>query len=365
GTIRAVWLKDRAGLETLLLIRPARLESKLTYQGVLLDWPKLRDSLLSDIQQQFPGATLTPRSENLALSERSMTTLPVEFATGPVPELSPAGWTPLRIGLASAWLAGLVALFTVWLGARSLLDLSDRRIRFVSSVTHELRTPLTSLRLYLDLLTSGLITDEAKQREYLMTLHGESERLNQLIENVLDFARLERRSIQANIRPMLISDVLKELDSTWQERLKADDRSLTVVSTLPAGALAPMDPVIVQQILNNLLDNARKYSAYAEDRRLWLWAKPGDRQTVFFEIEDRGPGVPAEERSALFQPFQRGERVDARVGGAGLGLALAKQWAQLLGGSLNYRPADGGVGACFRLELPLLPSQAPTEASRQ
>ena len=73
---------------------------------------------------------------------------------------------------------------------------------------------------------------------------------------------------------------------------------------------------------------------------------------VVLEVEDRGAGVPPAERKSIFKPFRRGEKADCTAGGAGLGLALAKSWAEVLGGTLTYRPADGGTGACFRLELP-------------
>jgi signal transduction histidine kinase len=71
------------------------------------------------------------------------------------------------------------------------------------------------------------------------------------------------------------------------------------------------------------------------------------------EVEDRGPGVPLAERSRIFRPFRRGHTADTCAGGAGLGLALAKQWTEMLSGSLTCRAADGGVGTCFRLELPV------------
>jgi signal transduction histidine kinase len=102
-----------------------------------------------------------------------------------------------------------------------------------------------------------------------------------------------------------------------------------------------------------LIDNARKYSRDAVDKRIWVWAKPNGAKSVAIEIEDRGPGVPANERRSIFKPFRRGEQADRTSGGAGLGLALAKSWAEVLGGKLSYRPADGGTGACFRLELPV------------
>jgi signal transduction histidine kinase len=109
---------------------------------------------------------------------------------------------------------------------------------------------------------------------------------------------------------------------------------------------------MIQQIVGNLVDNARKYSRDAADKRIWVWAKPGRGDGVVIEVEDRGPGVPAGERKTIFKPFRRGAVADSTSGGAGLGLALAKSWAEVLGGRLSYRPADGGVGACFRLELP-------------
>src|SRR5262249_38258150 len=144
--------------------------------------------------------------------ERTMTALPVELDPGAAPALPPEpaqdadpppdlaaglapelGWTPLRIGLALAWAAALVALAAVGLGGWSLLDLSERRIRFVSAVTHELRTPLTTLRLYLDMLTGGPIKEEERKAEYLNTLNGETDRLSRLVSNVLDFSRLENQ----------------------------------------------------------------------------------------------------------------------------------------------------------------------------
>jgi signal transduction histidine kinase len=112
------------------------------------------------------------------------------------------------------------------------------------------------------------------------------------------------------------------------------------------------DAAMVQQIVGNLIDNARKYTRDAEDKRIWVWARPGAGNGVVLEVEDRGAGVPAGERKSIFKPFRRGEQADSKAGGAGLGLALAKSWAEVLGAALTYRPADGGTGACFRLELP-------------
>jgi signal transduction histidine kinase len=353
GPLRPRWLTAADGTEVLVLVRAATVDDKTVYQGVLLDWPGLRGELGKKVSDLFPDATLTPvRNAEELVPERAMTALPVQLDPGPLPPPVAAGWTPLRLGLALAWAAALVALVAVGVGGWSLLKLSERRIRFVSAVTHELRTPLTSMRLYLDLLTSGMIRDEEKQKEYLNTLAAESARLNQLVENVLDFAKLEKRSVMACRQATPVADLVGQVRDTWFDRCAAEGKELVVVATVPAGQTVHTDVRIAAQIVGNLVDNARKYARDAADPRIWVWAKPGQRGRVIFEVEDRGPGVPPRERGSIFRAFRRGKESNAHTGGAGLGLALAKQWADMLGGTLSYRPADGGVGACFRLELP-------------
>ncbi len=360
GPLRPEWLTADDGSEILVLVRAARLENKTVYQGVLLDWAKVQQTLTEQVADLFPAATVSPiRTPSDLSPERAMTALPVQLDPGNPPELPAAGVTPLRLGLILAWVASVIALFAVGFGGRALLDLSERRIRFVSAVTHELRTPLTSLRLYLDLLTSGMIEDPDQQKEYLHTLSDQSERLNRLIENVLDFARLEKRSVQATLQPTNVSELLDQIRQTWSDRCLAEGKDLVVLSTVPVTQTVSTDARMATQILGNLIDNARKYSRDAADNRIWLWAKPGKRGRVIFEVEDRGPGVAARERALIFRPFRRGEIADTTAGGAGLGLALAQHWAELLGGKLTYRPADGGTGACFRLELPGTNSAKP------
>ncbi|MDY3563132.1 HAMP domain-containing histidine kinase [Gemmata sp. JC673] len=353
GSMRPQWLTAADGTETLVLMRVAKLDNRTVYQGVVLDWPRLEALLKDEVKDQFPGATLVPvKNPDGVQPGRAMTALPVQLDPGPQPELPPGDWTALRFGLALAWAAAFVAVAAVGLSGWSLIDLAERRIRFVSAVTHELRTPLTSLRLYLDLLTSGMIHDEAKRQEYLRTLAVESERLHRLVDNVLDFARLEKRRRNGDLKPVRVAELLDQLKQTWADRVAAEGHELVVVSTLPPELEFSTDPVMVQQIVGNLIDNARKYARGAADRRIWLWAKGGGAGRVTFEVEDRGPGVPAGERRAIFKPFRRGSVADTTAGGAGLGLALAKQWAEVLGGTVAYRPADGAPGACFRLELP-------------
>jgi signal transduction histidine kinase len=352
-----LWLDGEGGEPRLLLVRLVRLEdkefSKEVCQGVALDWPKLRSLLREQVADVFPEADLRPvRPGEAADPERTMSALPVQLVTPDAPPPADPAWAPLRIGLALAWAAALVALLAVGLGGWSLLDLSERRIRFVSAVTHELRTPLTTLRLYLDMLTGGLVKDEAQKEEYLHTLNAEADRLNRLVGNVLDFSRLENQTPRLNRTTVTLAALLEGVRETWQGRCEGAGKELVVEATVPPETLVDTDVALAQQVLGTLLDNACKYSKGAADRRLWLRAA-GDGGRLVIEVEDRGPGVAACERRSIFRPFRRGKGADVTAGGVGLGLALAERWATLLGGRLTLRGGPEGAGACFRLELPL------------
>ena len=144
-------------------------------------------------------------------------------------------------------------------------------------------------------------------------------------------------------------ELLEQVRENWTERCKAAGKQMVIESA----KLPPLrtDPELVQQIIGTLIDNACKYSRGAADERIWLRARRVAK-AVLFEVEDRGPGVPASDRRGIFRAFRRGHSADVTAGGVGLGLALARRWAHLLGGRLDVAPGAGGVGACFQLKLP-------------
>jgi signal transduction histidine kinase len=365
GPMKPLWLTGEDGKELLVVARVVSIDEKQASQGVLvdnrqicqgilLDWPALQAELTREVTSLFPEARIEPiRELPPPHPERTMSALPVQLDPGPLAvDVPEPGWTPLRIGLASAWAAALVALAAVGLGGWSLLDLSERRIRFVSAVTHELRTPLTTLRLYLDMLTGGLVKEEAQKTEYLHTLNAESERLNRLVGNVLDFSRLENQKPQLEIGPVVVADLVEQVRATWQGRCQDAGKELVVENALDPEVVVATDERLVQQILANLIDNACKYSRSAEDNRIWLRARANGPRRLVLEVEDRGPGVAPRERRSIFRPFRRGRDADVTAGGVGLGLALAQRWAALLGGRLTLIGGPQNKGACFRLELP-------------
>ena len=346
-----VWVDVGQGREYLLVVRQVQLEdsSCRACQGIVLDAARLQTLLTDEIRDLLPQASFAPVREAVAPNpERTLATLPFQIDPGPPVGAPDRGWTPLRLGLVLAWAAAGIAVLAVGLGGWSLLDLSERRFRFVSAVTHELRTPLTTLRLYLDMLVGGLVREERQKDEYIRTLHGEADRLGRLVNNVLDFSRLERQRPRLARTRVAVADLLAAVRDTWQGRCQDAGKELVVESGLADGTMLETDAELLQQVLANLIDNACKYSRDAADPRLWLRAK-AEGGRVVFEVEDCGPGVPARERRTIFRPFRRGRQADATGGGVGLGLALARRWARLLGGQLTLQKADRG--ACFRLEL--------------
>jgi signal transduction histidine kinase len=353
GPLVPLWLAGPSD-DTLAVTRLVQIGDKTACQVTLLDWPVLEESLAEEVRDLLPDVRLQPiRAGSFPHPERAMTALPVELHPAPPMPAASFGWTPLRIGLSLAWAAAGIALLAVGLGGWSLLDLSERRIRFVSAVTHELRTPLTTLRLYLDMLASGMVREEQQKAEYLRTLDAEADRLNRLIGNVLDFSRLEKQRPRLERRPTHVGDLLEHVRSTWDGRCRNAGKDLVVENAVGGDIVVVTDGHLVQQILGNLIDNACKYSHGAPDPRIVVRAmrSPG---RLLLEVADHGPGVPAAERRSIFRAFRRGRSGNVTAGGVGLGLALARRWAGFLGGRLTLVTAAEPGGATFRLELPII-----------
>ena len=354
GPMTPFWKKVDNEPERLFLMRTAKLENREICQGVLLDWAQLEVILRQTVHDLFPDATFRRVDDAQTLQpERTLATLPLMLDPG-ISSLEgiPAHWSALRFGLVLAWAAALIALTAVGLGGWSLLDLSERRFRFVSAVTHELRTPLTTLRLYLDMLAGGMIRDEGQKTEYLHTLNSEADRLNRLVGNVLDFSCLENQKPKLLRRQIGVRALLEEMRQSWAGRCQDARMELSIEESPALERTLATDTRLVQQILGNLIDNACKYCGEANDRRIRIRACSNSGRLLALEVEDRGPGISRLERRSIFQAFQRGKHTEVITGGVGLGLALAQRWAKLLGGRLILESIPGTPGACFRLEIP-------------
>lgn len=235
----------------------------------------------------------------------------------------------------------------LWQAYRNLRDASEKT-SFVSNVSHELKTPLTTIRLYAELLGEGKISEPSKQQRYLQTIIKESQRLTRLVNNVLDFSRLEQGSRQYQHDLFDLCHLLGELMETQQPRLlEADIRLETKLPQSPCRLRSDRDAL--EQIILNLLDNGIKYAAAG--KRLQLQVTCSD-DTIRLRLRDWGPGIPATQRQRIFDKFHRLDNsLTTRQQGSGLGLSISRQLAQGLGGRLEYCPTDG-EGCCFELLLP-------------
>ncbi|MCP4692701.1 MAG: HAMP domain-containing histidine kinase [Desulfobacterales bacterium] len=250
----------------------------------------------------------------------------------------------LAIFLAAILLGG--GLLT-WQVSRNLRD-ARQKTSFVSNVSHELKTPLTSIRMYAELLKSGRITDPDKRSRYLQVIVAESQRLTRLVNNVLDFSRLEQGGKSYNLTELDLGDFLNDLLEEHRPRVEKAGMALTV--QLPGRpVLVKTDRDAMEQVMLNLIDNAIKYAAGGKTLDAALEIR-GDKCEA--RIMDRGPGVLAAHRTRIFHQFHRvDDSLTASQPGSGLGLSIARRLLTDLGGAIVHEPREGG-GSCFIVTIP-------------
>jgi two-component system, OmpR family, phosphate regulon sensor histidine kinase PhoR len=224
-----------------------------------------------------------------------------------------------------------------------------QKTSFVANVSHEFKTPLTTIRLYAELLEQGRVRDATQGGDYLRTIGRETQRLARLVNNALDFSRLEQGRKKYAREPVDLTAELTRLLDTHVPRLA--DTGLVLQRVLPEQPLRlTTDRDAIEQVVLNLLDNAGKYAAEGGEVIVSLEPRSGGGATI--RIADRGPGVPLEHRERIFEKFHRvDDMLTAEKGGAGLGLSIARQLARGLGGELRYAPRSG-AGSEFIFELP-------------
>jgi signal transduction histidine kinase len=261
----------------------------------------------------------------------------------------------LRLTLGSIVLALVAAIlmggWMMAIDARRQMVLAHQKTDFVSNVSHELKTPLTSIRMFADMLAEGRVEDLDRRHQYLRIIAAESARLTRLINNVLNFARLERGGVSVERQTCDLAEIAKEVMDTSRPHLEDAKVRLNVEADVPAMPLMG-DRDALGQIVLNLLSNAEKYGGGEVLVRLRREER-GTRAFGCVDVLDRGAGVAANQRRAIFEPFHRvNESLSSGVSGSGLGLTLARRMAQAHGGDVTYSPREGG-GSCFTLRLPL------------
>ncbi len=230
-------------------------------------------------------------------------------------------------------LSGLVVIagiLVVLMAAARERKLSNLKSDFVANVSHELKTPLSLVRMFGELLNSGRVDSEEKRRQYLDIIVSESERLGALIENVLDFAKVERGKAAYDFVDNDVAEVVGRAVEACRVRAAREGVSLEFS---PAAGLpvAAVDERAIEVAVINLVDNALKYAS--EGRFVGVSVnREGDH--LLIHVTDRGDGIPAEERKRIFHRFVRSRNASSRqVRGSGIGLALVQHIAESHGGS--------------------------------
>lgn len=228
--------------------------------------------------------------------------------------------------------------------------LAELKSAFIAGVSHDLRTPLASILLLAENLETGRASEENRAR-YHRTLRREAERLRRLIDDVLDFSRLERgEGANLHVEDVDLPRFLEALARECRERVEEAERPFVLEpGAVPRGAA--LDAVALRRAALNLVDNALKHGE-GEVKLTW---EAGDGRLRLC-VSDRGAGISLTDREKVFRPFERlpaGGAGNGAPGGIGLGLAIVRSIARAHGGDSRVRPGENGAGASFEIELPL------------
>lgn len=243
----------------------------------------------------------------------------------------------------------LVGLWAIQRNTAAVAELSERRARFVSSVTHELKTPLTNIRMYVEMLQEGIAASIEREQAYFQVLGSESARLSRLINNVLELSQLEKQQRRFNISEGSFGEVLDRLHQVMTEKLTQEGFRLRVETV--NWRRFHYDGEVMLQILINLMENSMKFSRNAQRRDIVIRMAQDAGQTRI-QVMDFGPGIPRKALSRIFDDFYRADTPQTRsTSGTGIGLALVKRFMTAMGGQVTAAN-NPHAGCTITLTLP-------------
>jgi signal transduction histidine kinase len=255
------------------------------------------------------------------------------------------------------WLSGVgLMLALVLAGAYAMYRGVSRELRvallqsdFVSAVSHEFRSPLTSLRSITELLVNNRLADEGRRQQSYVFLERETSRLQHLVEDLLDFGRMESGRKQYRIERHDVFGLVRGVVADFREEALASGFQVEM-NLDPSEATIKADDEALRRAIRNLLENALKYSP--ECRTVWVEGRVNHRQ-VMISVRDRGMGIDLPEQREIFQKFVRGAAAKkAGIKGTGIGLSMVRQIVDACGGEVRLE-SEAGVGSTFTIKLPL------------
>jgi signal transduction histidine kinase len=245
--------------------------------------------------------------------------------------------------------ATLLAAYLLLRDVNREVQMAEMRSHFVASVSHELKTPLTAIRMFAETLVMGRAGGEQQTSEYLRTIVNESERLSRLVDNVLDFSRIEQGNKVYRMQPTCLADVVRAAARTMHYPLSQLGFTLTVLIDENIPSLQANADALEQAILN-LLANAMKYSGTARQIEMRV-GRSGDE--AFIDIVDHGLGISREDQSRIFEKFYRVRSAETDpIAGTGLGLTLALHIVEAHKGQVRVT-SEVGHGSTFSVRIPM------------
>jgi two-component system phosphate regulon sensor histidine kinase PhoR len=253
------------------------------------------------------------------------------------------------VGLSSVVV--IAGLFVILVAAERERRLSNLKSEFVANVSHELKTPLALVRMFGELLQTGRADTEEKRHQYLSIIVNESDRLNALIENVLDFAKVERGQAAYEFSPGRLAEPVSRAVEACRVRAERDGVALELALEEVPDLM--LDERAVEIAVINLVDNALKYGPDGKRVTVAVRPAPGGAEV---SVTDQGPGIAPEDRKRIFERFVRGKSSSGKqVRGSGIGLSLVKHIAEAHGGSVRVEDA-APHGSIFTLRLTRRPA---------
>jgi signal transduction histidine kinase len=270
------------------------------------------------------------------------------------PGLSPYAAVRRQVMVFTAALGVLVVVIlagtvTTWRLMRREAEVAQLKADFVANVSHDLKTPLSVIRMFGETLEMGRVTDPARREEYYRVITRESERLSRLIENVLDFSRIEGGRRTYERAPAAVEPLVRDTLDAFAYPL-AQGGFKVEVDVVPDLPDVMMDAPAIGQALANLVDNAIKYAGERKVVRVHAALDGGE---LALSVTDEGIGIPPAEQARIFEKFYRVGRSDTQGRrGSGVGLALVRHVAEAHGGRVTVE-SRAGEGSRFTIRLPV------------
>jgi signal transduction histidine kinase len=338
-----VVLKDEenkeAGARTAIMIHVRKEEAAVAASS---GWDGGKPEVERNFEYGFPGLVLAMKYKGTTIAALSSRFIRNSF---------------LVLAALSIFLAG--GIWYTWRNVSREMAVAKLKSDFVANVSHELRTPLSLIRLYAETLELGRLTSPEKHQEYYSIIRKESERLTGLINNILDFSRIEAGRKEYDFRETNIAELVRQTLDAYRFQIQQHGFELreNIAVDLPP---VSVDREAIARSLLNLINNALKYSPKDKFLGVNVYRENG---SVRLEVEDHGIGIPRGEQSKIFEKFYRaGDPLVHNTKGSGLGLSLVRHIVQAHGGRVTVESAPG-KGSKFTIALPLVAEERRAEVA--